>query len=120
MDLEQLAKQIADIERDLAARLAGLNTVDAVRGLETSVLGKAGALGALIGAIKEYPAEERGQVGKTVNQAKGKVKTQIDARLAELLSASADAESSAAESIDPTLPGPLGTIAPKPDACVRR
>lgn len=115
MDLEQLNQQIADIEGDLSARLADLTAVDAVRGLETSVLGKAGPLGALIGAIKEYPAEERGQVGKTVNQAKGRVKAQIDARLAALLSASADAESSAAESFDPTLPGvrePMGSVHP--------
>ena len=115
MDLEQLTKQIADIERDLTARLADLSTVDAVRGLETGVLGKAGPLGTLIGAIKEYPADQRGQVGKTVNQAKGRVKGQIDARLAELLSASADAESSAAESFDPTLPGvrePMGSVHP--------
>ena len=40
MDLDQLTKQIADIERGLTARLAGLNAVDAVRGLESGVLGE--------------------------------------------------------------------------------
>jgi phenylalanyl-tRNA synthetase alpha chain len=115
MNLEQLNQQIAEIEGDVAARVADTHSVDTLRGLETSVLGKTGSLGSLIKAIRDFPAEERGQVGKVVNEAKKRVQTLVKERLGELQAKSAAAETSAAEAFDPTLPGsrePMGSVHP--------
>ena len=115
MDLEQLNNQIAQIEADVTAKLRDVGGVDALRGLETSVLGKKGSLGSLIGSVRDYPPEQRGQVGKIVNQAKGRVKGLFDQRLAELQSQAAASEAAQAEAVDPTLPGvrePMGSVHP--------
>ena len=84
MNLDQLDKQIAGIEAEVDGMLRDVGTVDALRGLETSVLGKKGSLGSLIASVKDYPPEQRGQVGKAVNQAKQRVKALFDQRLSEL------------------------------------
>ena len=115
VDPEQLNKRIAQIAAEVASRLRDVGTVDALRGLETSVLGKKGSLGSLIGSVKDYPPDQRGQVGKTVNQAKGRVKALFDQRLSELQTEAAAAEAAEAEAFDPTLPGvrePMGSVHP--------
>ncbi len=115
MDLDQLNQTIAKIEADVAASLTDLTAVDAVRGLDTSVLGKKGTLGSLISGIKDYPPDQRGQVGQTINAAKGRVKELINQRLAGLQSAADAAEASSAGAYDPTLPGlrlPMGSVHP--------
>ncbi|MCH9033799.1 MAG: phenylalanine--tRNA ligase subunit alpha, partial [Planctomycetes bacterium] len=98
-----------------AARVGDTHSVDTLRGLETSVLGKTGSLGSLIKAIKDFPPEDRGQVGKIVNEAKKRVQTLVKGRLDELQAKSAAAEASEAEAFDPTLPGwrePMGSVHP--------
>ncbi|MCO6439303.1 MAG: phenylalanine--tRNA ligase subunit alpha [Phycisphaerae bacterium] len=113
--LDELRNSIAAIEQEVRGAIPGLQHADALRGLESRVLGKSGSLGSLIGAIKDYPSAERGQVGKTVNEAKERIKGLIDARLEELHAAAAAAEARAAESFDPTLPGerePMGSVHP--------
>jgi phenylalanyl-tRNA synthetase alpha chain len=115
VNLDQLNEQIATIESELAGKLADMNKVDAVRGLESSVTGKTGSLGALIGAIKDYPADQRGQVGKTVNAAKNRVKKAAEERIRQLQAASDAAEADTASSFDPTIPGrrhPMGSVHP--------
>lgn len=115
MDLDSLNKQIAAIEGEVATKVADTHEVDALRSLDTAVLGKKGTLGSLIAGIKDYPADQRGQVGQTVNAAKKRVKEVIDARLAELQQAAATAAADQAASYDPTLPGdrgPMGAVHP--------
>ncbi len=115
MDLDQLGKRLAEIEAATAAKLGNLASVDAVRSLETAVLGKKGELGSLISSVKDYPPEQRGEVGKTVNAAKGRVKTLFQDRLNKLQVAAEQAEVAAAEAFDPTLPGlrePMGAVHP--------
>ena len=115
MDLDQLNKRIAGIETAVKLALAEMAVVDALRGLETSVLGRKGSLGSLIGSIKDYPPEQRGEVGKTVNVAKGRVKALFETRLKQLQAEAAEAESAMAEAFDPTLPGyrePMGSVHP--------
>ncbi len=115
MDLDQLSQSIADIETDVAGKLAEVRGVDPLRTLETSVLGKSGTLGSLIASIKDYPADQRGRVGQTINQAKKRVKALLDRRMAELRSAEATADSADTDSFDPTLPGlagPMGSVHP--------
>ena len=115
MNLEQLGNTITDIETDVRAQLKGVPSIEALHTLETAVLGKRGSLGSLISSIKEYPAEERGQVGQTVNRAKARIKVLIDARRGELESTADSAEAAEAGALDPTLPGtrpPLGGVHP--------
>ena len=103
--LDQLNDQIARIEADTAESLRQTDHVDAVRSLETAVLGKRGSLGQLINTVKDYPPETRGKVGQTVNAAKSRVKKLIDNRLQSLNEMAARAEAEQGESIDPTMPG---------------
>lgn len=115
MNLVELQSRIAAIEQDAASAARTAATPDAVRGLDSRILGKTGTLGSLLANIKEYAADERGQVGKLVNEAKGRIKAILDARLTELASAAAAQESAAASEFDPTLPGirePMGSVHP--------
>ena len=115
MDIERLNKTIAEIEAEVTARLGDVSNLDAVRSLETSVLGKKGSLGSIISSIKEYPPEQRGEVGRTVNEAKSRVKALIRNRMKEFESAAAAEEAAAAAAFDPTLPGtrePMGSVHP--------
>ncbi len=115
MDFDTLNKQIAEIEAEVATKVADTHEVDALRSLDTAILGKKGTLGSLIAGIKDYPPEQRGQVGQTINAAKKRVKEVIDTRQAQLQQAAAKAESAQATAFDPTLPGkraPLGSVHP--------
>ncbi|MFH1268410.1 MAG: phenylalanine--tRNA ligase subunit alpha [Planctomycetota bacterium] len=115
VNLEQLNKTIADIEADLAGKLAETTSIDTLRGLETSVVGKKGSLGSLIAGIKDYPPDQRGQVGQTINQAKQRIQTSVAGRLADLQSNAASQEAGEASTYDPTLPStpcPMGSVHP--------
>jgi len=115
VDLQTLNQQIAEIETDVAAKVADTHEVDALRSLDTAVLGKKGTLGSLISGIKDYPPDQRGQVGQTVNAAKKRVKETIEARLVELQRAAASAAKSEAAAFDPSLPGTrasMGSVHP--------
>ena len=115
MDLDKLNEIISQIEAETAAKLGDVPTVDALRSLDTAVLGKKGSLGSLIAGIRDYPPDQRGQVGQTINEAKGRVTALFDRRMAELQSADADAEAAGATAVDPTLPGArqeMGSVHP--------
>jgi len=115
VNLDELRNRIAIIERDAAQAAGGIAAVDALRSLDSAVLAKTGSLGALIANIKDYPADQRGQVGKLVNEAKARIKAMLDARLLELQSAAGAAEQAQAKEFDPTLPPsprPMGSVHP--------
>jgi len=115
VDIEQLNQRVGEIEAEVAGAIRDIGQVDALRSYETGVLGKNGTLGSLIRAVKEYPPEQRGQVGQAVNQAKGRVKGLIDGRMQELQSAAEEVETSTAHAFDPTLPSvrePMGSVHP--------
>ena len=114
MNLLELNETIARIEGEVGATLVDTTSMDALRGLETRVLGKKGSLGVLIASIKDYPPGERGQVGQTINQAKARVKARVEERLKQLQTQAASAEVDDA-TFDPTLPGtrlPMGSVHP--------
>ncbi|MFQ5412931.1 MAG: phenylalanine--tRNA ligase subunit alpha [Phycisphaerae bacterium] len=115
MDIDQLNRRIADIDADVTAALERAADPQALRAIETTVLGKQGTLGALIAAVKDYPPDQRGRVGKTVNTAKARIKNAIDARMAELMQAIVAADAAGATAFDPTLPGTpraMGSVHP--------
>ncbi len=115
MHTDQLNERISQVENEVNSSLRAITTIDAVRGLESQVLGKQGSLGALISSVKEFPPDQRGQVGKLLNEAKVRIKALLDARMAELQDASQAAEAANAVAFDPTLPGsaqPMGSVHP--------
>ncbi|MEE9295931.1 MAG: phenylalanine--tRNA ligase subunit alpha [Phycisphaerae bacterium] len=89
--------------------------MDQLRRIESQTIGKSGPLGTMLSKIKDYPPQERGRVGKTLNQAKAEL-TQLFRSAAERIKANeASAEASSVSAYDPTLPGhrpPLGNFHP--------
>lgn len=115
MTLDELKKQLAQIELRVSAGVRELDQIDAVRSFESSVLGKQGSIGLLLKNIRDYPPEARGQVGQIINSAKAKAKAIIDARLNEIQRETITKESQGASAVDPSLPGfvePLGSLHP--------
>lgn len=115
MEIDELKSKLADLETQTAGALADIAKMDDLRGLESRTTGKNGALGAWLGGIKDYPPEQRGRVGKTLNQAKGRL-TKLFAQAADRIKSSELlADASDASAYDPTLPGnrpPLGALHP--------
>lgn len=115
MNIQLLQQKIAQIESEVTVALSTIQQVDALRSLDNAVLGREGSLGSLIASVKDYPPEQRGEVGKTVNAAKMRVKALIDRRMDDLRSAAVSAEAETASDFDPTLPGQpqvLGSVHP--------
>lgn len=96
---DDLAALAASTEADLAAA-ADLRALDAVR---VAVLGKSGALTALLKGLGAIPAEQRKERGAAVNALKLQLEAAIEARKAVLEAAALDAKL-AAETQDMTLP----------------
>jgi len=115
MDLFSLNARLEQIETELALGLTRAVTLDEVKKLDASLLGKDGPLNALMKVIKEVSPANRGAVGQAINAAKQRIRASLDERSASLQTAAADAETSAALLYDPTLPGrfrPMGCVHP--------
>jgi len=115
VNTDQLHLRVAQIEGKVVSALPTLLTVDTLRGLETNVLGKQGSLGLLIASVKELPPDQRGPVGKLLNESKTRIKGLLDARMAELQTLAHADETDDATAFDPTLPGvarPMGSVHP--------
>lgn len=105
MDLQKLQDKIAEIERDVLPKAKQIVSVDSLRTLTNEILDKNGSLGSLLGKMKEFPAEQRGAVGQTLNAAKTRIKQFLDDRLTQIQSAAASQDAASAGDFDPTLPG---------------
>ncbi len=115
MNLDELNGLLSQIENKVAEAGRSLADLDGLRRLEAGILGKDGELGSLVATIRDYAREQRGQVGKVINEAKGRVTTFIEGRRQELQAADAVAEAAAQDAFDPTLPGvrmPMGSVHP--------
>ena len=80
MDIEQLRVTVAKVEQQAQEGLKKVDSVEALRALESGLLGKTGSLGSLLAKIKECPPQQRGEVGRTVNLAKGRLQKALAAR----------------------------------------
>lgn len=101
IELRDKALQSVSETSDLAA-------LDAVR---VSVLGKKGSLTGVLRGLGSMNPEERPAVGKTANEVRDAIESAIEARQAELASASLDSRMTA-DAVDVTLPGrarPVGS-----------
>lgn len=115
MNLDELQNTIRAIEARIPGVLTDAGSIDALRSLESGILGRKGSLGSLIATIGRYPPELRGEVGQAINGAKGRIKGLIEKRFKELQAADAAEEVDAAAAFDPTLPGapsPMGAVHP--------
>ncbi|MEK6677538.1 MAG: phenylalanine--tRNA ligase subunit alpha [Planctomycetota bacterium] len=113
--MEELHQRIAAIEGDVRAKVEGLASADAVRGLESDVLGKNGSVGVMVASIKDYPSNLRGQVGQLINAAKGRLQELVKARLVSLQQVESSADAATATTFDPTLPAQpeaMGSVHP--------
>jgi len=115
VNLDQLHQRVAQIETEVASVLCDLTNLDALRGFESNVLGKQGSLGSLIASVKEFPPDQRGQVGKLLNEGKTRIKGLLAERLAELQAVAQADNADDAAAFDPTLPGvtaAMGSVHP--------
>jgi phenylalanyl-tRNA synthetase alpha chain len=95
----------------MLARIAEAADTTALEQVRVEALGKKGLLTAFLRGMGEVPPEERGAIGKAVNQARDEVESALAARRDGLASAELAARISA-EALDITLPGrarPIGT-----------
>jgi len=115
MDLEQLGRQVGQIETEAGAALEGVTSLEEWRRVRSRFLGKKGCLGRLMGTVRDYAPEQRGRVGQTLNQANKAVTARFEQVAKRISSSEAAAEASQASAFDPTLPGvrpPLGNVHP--------
>ena len=115
MELDELRAELETVAAEARRQLAALDKPDDVRRLESQILGKDGRVGGLFARMKAFPAEQRGAVGKTLNEAKGTLSAAFAAALERIKTDRAAAEGRAGAQFDPTLPGmrpPLGNLHP--------
>ena len=117
MELAALEKQLRTLQTESIAKIGAAETSAALDDLGSSLLGKRGALTDLLRGIGALSAEDRPKIGAIANE----VRAAIDAALSDRRGAAGAAELSAliaAESADPTAPGPLpqlGSLHPIPE-----
>jgi len=106
--------QLAELEREAAAGIAGAESVQALAEARARFLGKKGALTAVLRGLGRLDPEERGRAGEAANAVKQRIEALAEARRAAL--EAGDRERSLAERrIDVTLPGaasPRGWLHP--------
>jgi phenylalanyl-tRNA synthetase alpha chain len=103
-----LADMLKRAEAEADEFIAAARTVDDLRQAESRLTGKKGTLGSLLGSIGKLPADQRAQAGQQINLAKKAVAERFAAARAALEQRSdQQATAAAAESYDPTLPGPV-------------
>ncbi|MFQ5490991.1 MAG: phenylalanine--tRNA ligase subunit alpha [Phycisphaerae bacterium] len=115
MDLASLNTQLDRIQAQANIELAAADTMQSLRDARARFLGKKGSLGKLMGTVRDYPPEQRGQVGQALNRCNKVVTDLFDAAAKRIASSESAAEASQASAFDPTLPGtrpPLGNVHP--------
>lgn len=105
MNIADLQARIDAITSEARAALAQAASLDALRSVRSRFVGKTGSLGELMGQIKSYPAEQRGEVGKLLNAASQAIQALVDEHSTRIQQTEASADAAAAASFDPTLPG---------------
>ncbi len=103
------SNDLARLEGELLAEIAGATELKALEAVRVSALGKKGSVSELMSQLGALPPEERKNFGQTVNALKGKVSEALEARR-DALTASALDERLKTERADVTLPVRLGPI----------
>lgn len=96
--------ELAKIREDALKRLENIKSEEELSELNTSVLGRNGALTAILRTMGKLSAERRAQLGKAANEVKQSIAEALEARKA-MLDAFAEQKRIEDETVDVTLPG---------------
>ena len=107
---ERMSTDLAKLESDLVADIAGAGDLAALDAIRVAAFGKSGSVSGLMAQIGKQPPDQRKAFGAAINKAKDAVQAALDARKAVLEAAAIDARL-AAERADVTLPVRLGPLA---------
>ena len=114
MKLKQIKTTIQKIKKDVLPAIKGCKELTDLEDFRLQYLGKKGVITSILKAMKELPAEDKPQVGQSINSAKDDVRVAITKRWKELSDAKLRKRIKS-ERIDVTLPGitvPPGALHP--------
>lgn len=115
MDVSELNDQLERIYDQASQQFSKAENMDQLRAARSRFLGKSGSLGSMMGAIKDYPPQQRGQVGKLLNAANQRIAQLLDQHAKRIEQSADTADAQKASAFDPTLPGicpPPGNVHP--------
>jgi phenylalanyl-tRNA synthetase alpha chain len=113
--MEDMATQIADLQKKAEADAQQASTLEALQAVEAAYVGRKSALNDILRGIGKLEPQQRGQVGQLANQAKKAMEEGFALRRKALEQAATTAEQSKAAQYDPTIPArrePLGALHP--------
>jgi phenylalanyl-tRNA synthetase alpha chain len=96
--------RIDELRREAEAAIAASRSSAELEAARVRFLGRKAELPQLLRGVSELPADDRGAVGKSANEARRGLEAQIDARAGALAAAELD-ERLAEDRVDVTLPG---------------
>jgi phenylalanyl-tRNA synthetase alpha chain len=115
VDVGELQQTLDKLHQEAKRDLAVAKTLDELRSVRSKYLGKTGSVGSLMGSIKDYPPQQRGEVGKTLNSANKAIQDLVTEHTDRIGSAEVAADAASSTAFDPTLPGDrtrLGSVHP--------
>lgn len=99
-----VVEEIQALRTETMDAIAGAADSDALNNIRIKVVGKSGTLTAYLRSMGQIPADQRAEVGKTVNAARNEIEAALESKKAELKTAELEA-SMEAGAVDITLPG---------------
>jgi len=102
-----LLDEVNRIEQEALERIGNADSLDSLKELQIQLLGRQGALTAVLKTLGSLPVEERKAGGAQANQARKNIEEKLQAAIERL------SHQAPVSSFDPTLPGtgqPIGTI----------
>jgi len=105
--------QIATYQKEFDDRLGAISSAEQLKQLRTDFLGKKGCLTQVLKEMRGLPADQKKEVGKSVNQLKGQVESRLKEKATELENQSGGGDGRG--TFDYTLPGrkePRGSLHP--------
>ena len=100
-----MEQQLAELKASALARIAAITTPDQLEAVRVEVAGRKGALAEIGKGMGKLPPEEKGRIGKLLNETKTAVESALDARKSAFDEAALNTRLEA-EWLDLTLPAP--------------
>ena len=100
-----MEQQLAELKASALARIAAIATPDQLEAVRVEVAGRKGALAEIGKGMGKLPADEKGKIGKLLNETKTAVESALDARKAAFDEAALNTRLES-EWLDLTLPAP--------------
>ena len=100
-----MEQQLAELKASALARIAAITTPDQLEAVRVEVAGRKGALAEMGKGMGKLPADERGRIGKLLNETKTAVESALDARKSAFDEAALNMRLES-EWLDLTLPAP--------------